>query len=336
MPPEATPVITDSISFPDNQHLTALYGEGDFTLRALEEALGVSAISRGNTVSLSGSKRAVEAGRLILESLYGRLERGQALEPGDVEGAIRMVQGAKRGDDTEANLRGELAIPTRKKRVTPRSTGQAEYIRLLYEHELTFAIGPAGTGKTYIAVAMAVMYFMTHQVDRIVLSRPAVEAGEKLGYLPGDLKEKVDPYLRPLYDALYDMLPGDKVAKYLEEGVIEVAPLAYMRGRTLSNSFIILDEAQNATPAQIKMFLTRLGEGSRMAITGDPSQTDLPRGNPSGLMEAVQILRKVKGIGTVQFSDADVVRHPLAARIVNAYEQHEKKQAKQHDGNEAA
>jgi len=235
------------------------------------------------------------------------------------DAALYAAKGA--GRDPLARFVGaDFSIVTRKRHIFPRSPTQTAYIRALQEHELVFGLGPAGTGKTYLAVAMAVAMMLAGRVDRIILSRPAVEAGERLGYLPGDLREKVDPYLRPLYDALYDMLPADQVAKRLASGEIEIAPLAFMRGRTLANSFVILDEAQNTTPVQMKMFLTRLGENGRMVVTGDPSQVDLPRGAVSGLSEAQEILRRVEGVAFIRFTDKDVVRHPMVTRIVRAYE----------------
>ncbi|NCY25493.1 MAG: PhoH family protein, partial [Alphaproteobacteria bacterium] len=237
-----------------------------------------------------------------------------------VEAAIRMAQGAVEGEaEPRLPLRDLPQIRTRKGAIAPRSPAQAAYMEILSKHEISFGLGPAGTGKTYLAVAQGVALLLTGQVERIVLSRPAVEAGERLGFLPGDMKEKVDPYLRPLYDALNDMLPGDQLARRMTAGEIEIAPLAFMRGRTLAHCFAILDEAQNTTPAQMKMFLTRLGEGSRMVITGDPSQIDLPPGQPSGLVEAARILEHVPGIGFMRFADTDVVRHPLVGRIVAAY-----------------
>jgi phosphate starvation-inducible protein PhoH and related proteins len=243
------------------------------------------------------------------------LKRGMAVAPGDVDGAIRLAQGGQ--STTEGNL---PSVHTRKRDIVPRSAMQAEYIRELEQSDLVFGLGPAGTGKTYLAVAMAVAKLLSGECDRIILSRPAVEAGERLGFLPGDLRQKIDPYLRPLYDALYDMLPADQVVRELETGEIEVAPLAFMRGRTLANAFVILDEAQNTTPMQMKMLLTRLGENSRLVVTGDLTQIDLPRGTASGLKEAVSILRGVEGISFVYFSDADVVRHPLVTRILQAYD----------------
>ena len=312
---------TVSMVFSDNSLLPMLYGEDDQHLTQIEKRFRISAASRGNRLSLSGDKSSVEAGKAVLESLYSQLKKGRDIGPGQVDAAMRMAA-MDAIDDGNADA---LAIKTLKKSVRPYSPMQAKYIQALMENDLVFALGPAGTGKTYIAVAMAVAMFMNRKVERIILSRPAVEAGEKLGFLPGDLKEKVDPYLRPLYDALYDMIPGEKVIHFLETGEIEVAPLAFMRGRTLSNAFIILDEAQNTTPSQMKMFLTRLGEHSRMVVTGDLSQTDLPKDVNSGLRDAVRKVEHIEGISCIRFSDADVVRHDLAAKIVQAYEEWDKK-----------
>jgi len=318
------------VQFDDNRLLPMLYGEHDRHLARIETLLGVSLISRGNTLTISGPPEAADAAKAVLDALYERLTRGQPIGSGEVDGAVRMAT-APAVEETRAAgagnggvLRAEIALRTRKRgAITPRSPMQAAYLQALAESELVFGLGPAGTGKTYLAVAQAVALLTTGQVDRIVLSRPAVEAGERLGFLPGDLKEKVDPYLRPLYDALHDMLPAEQVKKRLESGEIEIAPLAFMRGRTLGNAFVILDEAQNTTPMQMKMFLTRLGEGGRMAVTGDITQIDLPSGTRSGLRDALDILQGVEGVRFVHFTDADVVRHPMVARIIRAYDRAE-------------
>ncbi len=311
------------LQFDDNSLLPLLYGQHDQNLARIEQQLGVRLASRGNRVAISGPPDSVRAANVALDALYGRLKRGQEVGHGEVDAVVRMARGAPDLESSRravASIQGdELAIVTRKRTVTPRSSGQATYAQALRQSEIVFGIGPAGTGKTYMAVAMAVSRLLAGDVERIILSRPAVEAGERLGFLPGDLSEKVDPYLRPLYDALYDMLPADQVVNRLSSGEIEVAPLAFMRGRTLSNAFIILDEAQNTTPVQMKMFLTRLGENSRMVVTGDLSQIDLPRGHPSGLQDAVEVLAKVDDVVFVQFTSADVVRHSLVTRIVRAY-----------------
>jgi phosphate starvation-inducible PhoH-like protein len=262
----------------------------------------------------------------VLETLYKQAVQGQDIAQGDVEGAIRAViaQGSLFEFDPKTAKSSFETINLRKRPVRARTAAQDSYIRALKRHELVFGIGPAGTGKTWLAVAHAAQLFERKEVDRIILSRPAVEAGERLGFLPGDMKDKVDPYLRPLYDALYDMLPGDQVAKKLLAGDIEVAPLAFMRGRTLANAFVILDEAQNTTPMQMKMFLTRLGEHSRMVITGDLTQIDLPGGSPSGLKEALAVLADIDDVARITFTDRDVVRHNLVARIVRAYDSYDK------------
>src|SRR4029077_585337 len=307
------------LEFDDNLLLPLLYGERDQPLARIERQLGVSVVTRGNRLAISGSAAATGVAQLALSKLYYGLKRGQEVDLPAVEAAIRLA--STELADTGPNLWQEAAaFRTRKRRIEARSPGQSLYIRALHENELVFGLGPAGTGKTYLAVAAAVDLLMTGRVERIILSRPAVEAGERLGFLPGDLRDKVDPYLRPIFDALNDMLPADQLAKRLGSGEIEVAPIAFMRGRTLSHAFVILDEAQNTTPVQIKMFLTRLGEASRMVITGDPTQVDLPVGTRSGLAEAIETLRGVEGIATVQFTDEDVVRHGLVARIVRAYE----------------
>jgi phosphate starvation-inducible PhoH-like protein len=313
------------LQFDDNTLLPLLFGEHDRHLARIEQALGVSLISRGNHVAISGPPSAAERARETLVFLYDRLRRGLTVDLGEVDASVRLA--AAEDSHGAADLFGAegLAIRTRKRHIGPRTPGQVKYLKALRDNELVFGLGPAGTGKTYLAVAQAVQMLGTGRVDRIVLSRPAVEAGERLGFLPGDLREKVDPYLRPLYDALHDMLPGEQVMKRLASGEIEIAPLAFMRGRTLANAFVILDEAQNTTPVQMKMFLTRLGENSRMVVTGDLSQIDLPPGTRSGLHDAIDALGQVQGISMVRFTAEDVVRHPLVSRIVSAYDAHEAK-----------
>jgi phosphate starvation-inducible PhoH-like protein len=318
------------MQFDDNMLLPMLFGERDRHLDRVERQLGVSVVSRGNRLAIAGPPSAAEAARAALAMLYDRLKRGLEVDLAAVDAALRMVANGAgpvggAGGDRTLPLWGEDAqIRTRKRQITARSPAQATYIRALKDHELVFGLGPAGTGKTYLAVAAAVDMLMSGAIERIVLSRPAVEAGERLGFLPGDLREKVDPYLRPLYDALHDMLPSEQVAKRLASGEIEIAPLAFMRGRTLSNAYVILDEAQNTTPVQMKMFLTRLGENSRMTVTGDLSQIDLPRGTRSGLADALEVVEEVDGIAVVRFTEADVVRHSLVARIVRAYDMRER------------
>jgi phosphate starvation-inducible PhoH-like protein len=323
------------MQFDDNTLLPLLFGEHDQHLARIEQRLGVSLVSRGNRLAIEGAPGSQEMARAALNALYDRLRRGRPVGGAEVDAALRMTAAGadpassadaepaskRAGNDALARFVGaDSSILTRKRHIFPRSPTQTAYIRALNDNVLVFGLGPAGTGKTYLAVAMAVAMMLAGRVDRLILSRPAVEAGERLGYLPGDLRDKIDPYLRPLYDALYDMLPADQVAKRLASGEIEVAPLAFMRGRTLANSFVILDEAQNTTPVQMKMFLTRLGENGHMAVTGDPSQVDLPRGAVSGLSEAQEILRDVEGVSFIRFTDKDVVRHPMVTRIVRAYE----------------
>jgi phosphate starvation-inducible PhoH-like protein len=297
------------MQFEDNRVLAQLFGEHDRNLAVLEDRLGVSVASRGNRLAISGPLEAASIARTALASLYRDLTHGAEIGPAEVEAAITRAGGG-----------GGTVLTTRKRAIAPRNPAQETYIRAFKECELVFGVGPAGTGKTYLAVACAVQALLSGEVEHIILSRPAVEAGERLGFLPGDIREKVDPYLRPLFDALYDMLPGDQVIKRITSGEIEIAPLAFMRGRTLSHSFVILDEAQNTTAIQMKMFLTRLGEGSRMAVTGDLTQIDLPTGTRSGLLDAVETLEDTPGIRFVRFSAEDTVRHPLVNRIVNAYE----------------
>ena len=318
--------------FDNNRLASTLYGEFDQNLALLERRLGVDARARGNMVTLAGPPGALALARRVLESLYEQLLEGDDVQGGDVEGAIRMAEAAEAQlslPTLDESSRMRLArIATRKKSVTARTPMQDAYIRAMDRCELVFGIGPAGTGKTYLAVAFAAAMLERGDVERIILSRPAVEAGERLGFLPGDMKEKVDPYLRPLYDALYDMMPAEKVERGLQSGTIEVAPLAFMRGRTLLRAAIILDEAQNSTTMQMKMFLTRLGEDSKMIVTGDPTQIDLRPGESSGLVEATRILDGVEGIAITRFTGADVVRHPLVQRIVAAYEGDARAEAK--------
>ena len=319
-----------SLNFPDNRLLIDLCGAFDKNLTHIESVLGVQIVRRGNELSILGNYDETIRASETLQGLYLRLEQGREVEPSDVDATLRMgkpAQGAARaaGEQKEMFPAGGIEIRTRKKTVEPRTNTQKNYVNSLFKNELVFGLGPAGTGKTYLAVAAGVSMFIEGHVDRILLSRPAVEAGERLGFLPGDMKDKVDPYMQPLYDALNDFLPSKQVGKLIEEKRIEIAPLAFMRGRTLSNAFIVLDEAQNATTMQMKMFLTRMGEGSQMAITGDSSQCDLPRGVPSGLVEAEKVLRGVKGVGMTTFKAEDVVRHPMVARIIRAYDNHAQK-----------
>jgi len=311
--------IRKSLSFPDNELMRALCGERNAHLRVIEKQLGLSLYVRGNVVTLEGSRWDIELGETVLRQLYELLKSKYPLFPNDVDYAIRVLS-----KDKSANLKSifkdQVFISSKKKVITPKTINQKEYIDSIRKFDIVFGIGPAGTGKTYLAMAMAVAALMRKEVHRVVLARPAVEAGEHLGFLPGDLYEKVNPYLRPLYDALHDMMDFDNASRLLQQGVIEVAPLAFMRGRTLNDSFVILDEAQNATSDQMKMFLTRLGFSSRAVITGDITQIDLPEGKKSGLVEAKEILSGIKGIKFVFFSKEDVIRHPLVQEIIKAYE----------------
>ena len=318
LPTAPGPVVLD---FDDNRLASMLFGQYGQNLALIERRLGVVAEQRGNHVAVAGPPEGVAQARRVLEGLYARLKQGDELIAGDVEGAIRLAiaQGSLFDYEQDSQVSFEQ-INLRKRPVRARTPAQDAYIRALRREPLVFGIGPAGTGKTWLAVAHAVQLFERKEVDRIILSRPAVEAGERLGFLPGDMREKVDPYLRPIYDALYDLMDGRIMQRALETGEIEIAPLAFMRGRTLSNSVVILDEAQNTTSIQMKMFLTRLGENSRMIVTGDPSQVDLPPGQTSGLAEATRLLKDVEGIGLIAFTAADVIRHELVARIVEAYD----------------
>jgi phosphate starvation-inducible PhoH-like protein len=310
------------LAFDDNKLASVLFGQYGQNLALIERRLGVVADSRGNHVTLEGSRGACEQARRVLEGLYEQAKGSHDLVQGDVEGAIRqaIAQGSLFDYDPASPRLGFEEINLRKRPVRARTAAQDGYIRALKRHSLVFGTGPAGTGKTWLAVAQAVQMFERKEVDRIILSRPAVEAGERLGFLPGDMREKVDPYLRPIYDALYDLMDARIVERALEAGEIEIAPLAFMRGRTLSNACVILDEAQNTSSMQMKMFLTRLGENSRMIVTGDPSQVDLPNGQTSGLAEAVKLLAGIEGVGHVAFGHEDVIRHELVARIVAAYD----------------
>lgn len=310
------------LSFDDQSLLVPLFGQFDANLVQVENRLGVFISARGDKVLLEGPEDSVARARDVLQAMYGRLARGEELDSGAIESLIAMsneptLEGIISGDSDGP----PVMIRTRRKTIVPRSAGQIPYMRQLARDELIFALGPAGTGKTYLAVAQAVSQLITGSVQRLILSRPAVEAGEKIGFLPGDMKEKVDPYLRPLYDALYDCMPPEQVERHLISGVIEVAPIAFMRGRTLADAFVILDEAQNTTREQMKMFLTRFGQNSRMVVCGDPKQVDIPGGGTmSGLADAVGRLEGLEGIAVSRFTSADVVRHPIVGRIVEAYE----------------
>jgi len=314
--------LTEAIlEFPDNRLLIDLCGEFDRNLTDIETRTGVQILRRGNQLAIHGPEESQAAARDVLMALYQRLEQGRSVGRGDIDREFRLAPEDETPDrQLEMFDGGKVEIKTRRKLIEPRTEAQKAYVRSLYQNEMCFGIGPAGTGKTYLAVAVGVNMLITGAVDKIILCRPAVEAGERLGFLPGTQEEKVDPYMQPLYDALNDFLPGKQLAKMREEKTVEIAPLAFMRGRTLSNAFVVLDEAQNATTMQMKMFLTRLGEGSRMVITGDRTQVDLPRGVPSGLQDAERLLKDIDKIGFNYFPARDVVRHPLVAAIIEAYE----------------
>lgn len=308
----------------NNMLVQQMVGAHDGNLKLLEKILGVEIGCFGNNINIKGEKSSIEQAKTAIDVLYNKVSRGIEIGEQEVKAAVRMS-----GDNVDTQTAQDLSnivLKTKKRHIYPRSATQAEYIQTMMQNELVFGLGPAGTGKTYLAVALAVSMMLEGAIDKIILSRPAVEAGENLGFLPGDLKEKVDPYLRPLYDALYEMLPAEQVDKKIALGEIEIAPLAFMRGRTLSNAFVILDEAQNTTPMQMKMFLTRLGENSRMVVNGDLSQVDLPRGVVSGLRDALDVLKGTPNIGSVRFAASDVVRHGLVAKIVKAYEDKSKKE----------
>lgn len=318
-----------TVEFENHKLLPLLFGQHDRNLARIEQKLKVSLACFGNTIEITGDILAAPMAQATLEALYRRLERDggrENMDLGIVDAALSWVLNSSQEDgkpDLSNFDDSSSKLLTWKRPVLPRSPNQYAYISALMKTELVIGIGPAGTGKTYLAVAVAVSMLKHRKVDRIILSRPAVEAGERLGFLPGDMKDKVDPYFRPLYDALYDMMSGEQVERMLSNGEIEVAPLAFMRGRTLSNSYIILDEAQNTTATQMKMFLTRMGENSRMCVTGDLSQVDLPFGAKSGLRDALEVLEKVPNLNITKFTRADVVRHPLVTRIVDAYDRRE-------------
>jgi phosphate starvation-inducible PhoH-like protein len=314
----------EKVIFDDLQMANALFGAHSENLRRIARTIGVKINAKGNGLTIQGEDLDVDLSIRVLNSLYALLKKGYPLYPTDIDYAIRMIS-----DDQKVNLEDifldTVYISSRKRVITPKSLAQKRYIEAIRKYDLVIGIGPAGTGKTYLAMAMAVASLMKQEVERIVLTRPAVEAGEKLGFLPGDISEKVNPYLRPLYDAMHDMMDFDRASKLVERGVIEVAPLAFMRGRTLNDSFVILDEAQNTGPEQMKMFLTRLGYSSKAVITGDITQVDLPENKVSGLVEIQGILKGIEGIEFVYFSDRDVVRHPLVQEIIKAYERAEER-----------
>lgn len=318
---------TQTLEFKQNKLLPLLFGEHNSHLNYLEEKLGIQISDRGNTLTLSGDDESVNTAKDILHSLLDKIERKREIGTAEIDAELRFLKDKEKNKSNgqskqAATPKNKTVIKTKKKSIVARSPNQEEYLKSILNNEMVFGLGPAGTGKTYLAVAAAVSMYLDGTVERLIFCRPAVEAGERLGFLPGDMKEKVDPYLRPIYDALHDMLPHDYMMNKMESGDIEVTPLAFMRGRTLSNAFVILDEAQNTTTTQMKMILTRLGESSRMVITGDLSQTDLPVGVKSGLRDATEILRDVDDIKFIRFEKEDVTRHHLVSKIVNAYDQH--------------
>ncbi len=312
------PVTTTELNFDDNGAVKQLYGEHNENLKEMESFFGIEINSRGAKLNLRGDEKGVRSAEKFLQQIYELIEKGYALDPGDIELAARVVLDGKMA--LEDIFLDTVCVSTRKRIIAPKSLAQKLYIDAIRKNDIVFGIGPAGTGKTYLAMAMAVSSFMNREVNRIILTRPAVEAGEKLGYLPGDLQQKVDPYLRPLLDALYDMMDYEKATRLIDKGGIEIAPLAYMRGRTLNDAFIILDEAQNTTSTQMKMFLTRLGFNSKTIVTGDTTQIDLDTDNKSGLLDAEGVVNDIEGIEFVYFSKSDVVRHPLVRHIISAYE----------------
>ncbi len=316
---------SQTLKFEQNNYLSNLYGELDKNIRILEKEIGVKIHPRGNLIGLNGNQEAVSRAKFVLEKLYESAKKNNIIDYGEIKGILNMTKDIKYFKNVNFEKEDEnIVVKAGRKLLKPRSLKQTEYFKMVSSKEMVFCCGPAGTGKTYLAVAFAVSMLKAGQIEKIVLSRPAVEAGERLGFLPGDLKEKVDPFLRPIYDALNDMLPMGEVIKKIDSGLIEIAPLAFMRGRTLSNCFVILDESQNTTSVQMKMFLTRLGENSKMIINGDLSQVDLPSGINSGLREAISILKNIKQIGFIEFKDDDIVRNSLVSKIVSKYDNFEK------------
>ncbi len=322
------------MTFSDNSLIPLLFGEHNAHLHYLEDVLHVDIASRGNTLSIKGQAKAMQMAEAVLDMMWKRLEKDQDVSISDFDAALRFARGERTASPAngahaarENFLDDKAAIKPQSggKAVNPRSPNQSAYIEAIRNHEMVFGVGPAGTGKTFLAVAAAVEMYRDGLVEKLIFTRPAVEAGERLGFLPGDLLEKIDPYLRPIYDALRELMPGDAVQKKMASGDIEIAPLAFMRGRTLKNAFVVLDEAQNTTAMQMKMFLTRMGQGSRMVITGDPTQIDLPNGTASGLKEAIRILTDIPEVAFIHFDKSDVVRHKLVGKIIAAYDHHERK-----------
>jgi len=318
------PIRREKLTFDSPEALQALCGSNNARLKLIERTAGAQVHLRGNEITIEGEEAAAEIARSAVEQLYELALAGKPLSSDDVVRAVKLLQGEGNGASIQGVFGDTILTPRAGRPIAPKGATQKAYVELVRNNDIVFAIGPAGTGKTYLAMAFAVRALLDKQVRRIILTRPAVEAGERLGFLPGTLEEKVDPYLRPLYDALHDMIEADKLERFMTDGTVEVAPLAFMRGRTLNDSFIVLDEAQNTTPEQMKMFLTRMGFGSKAVITGDITQTDLPRGQNSGLRDALDLVEGIRGIGKVQFSDQDVVRHPLVAALIRAYDRRDR------------
>ena len=321
----------EKLAFDDPEALQALIGSNNSRLKLIERTAGAEVHLRGNEITIEGSDAATETAKAALEQLYELALAGKPLSSDDVVRAVKLLQGDGNQTSISAVFGDTILTPRAGRPIAPKGASQKKYVDLVRANDITFAVGPAGTGKTYLAMAMAVRALLDKQVRRIILTRPAVEAGESLGFLPGTLEEKIDPYLRPLFDALHDMLEPDRLTRMMADGVIEVAPLAFLRGRTLNESFIVLDEAQNTTPGQMKMFLTRMGYGAKLVITGDPTQTDLPPGQKSGLRDALVLVEGIRGIGIIEFGDADVVRHPLVAALIRAYDARDRERSARHD-----
>jgi phosphate starvation-inducible protein PhoH and related proteins len=317
---KAKTIRREKLAFDDPEALQALCGSNNSRLKLVERTAGAQVNLRGNEITIEGDDASTETAKSALEQLYDLALSGKPLSSDDVVRAVNLVKGEPAGNVIQTIFGETILTPRTGRPIAPKGAAQKQYVDLVRANDIVFAVGPAGTGKTYLAVALAVRSLLDKQVRRIILTRPALEAGEKLGFLPGTLEEKIDPYLRPLYDALHDMLDPERLERYLADGTIEIAPLAFMRGRTLSGSFVILDEAQNTSPEQMKMFLTRMGFDSKVCITGDITQTDLPRGQRSGLRDAIELIDGIRGIGKVTFSDVDVVRHPLVAALIRAYD----------------
>ncbi|MBA3465767.1 MAG: PhoH family protein [Deltaproteobacteria bacterium] len=321
----------EKLAFDNPEALQTLIGSNNGRLKLIERTSGAQVNLRGNEITIEGDEASVDTAKSALEQLYDLALNGKALSSDDVVRAVQLLKGDSGGASIQGVFGETILTPRTGRPIAPKGAQQKKYVDLVRANDIMFAIGPAGTGKTYLAVALAVRALLDKQIRRIILTRPAVEAGERLGFLPGTLEEKVDPYLRPLYDALHDMIDADKLERFMTDGTIEIAPLAFMRGRTLSGSFIILDEAQNTTPAQMKMFLTRMGFDSKAVITGDITQTDLPRGERSGLRDALDLVDDIRGIGVVEFTDADVVRHPLVAALIRAYDKRDRAKFEQRE-----